>query len=130
MRESLDMTPRRDYHCSRCPGYCCSHPRIAVSDNDLDRIAAHFGIPRSVARKRFSYRYRTREADEWVLRHKQDHVYRTVCRFFDSDARRCTIYAARPYVCRRYPYGHRCGYYCFLRFERRHQGDEDFVPSA
>jgi Fe-S-cluster containining protein len=124
------MTPRRMYHCTRCPGYCCSHPRIAVTDSDLDRLAEHFGVSRSIARTRYTYRYQTRDADEQVLRHKRDHVYRSVCRFFDTRERHCTIYAARPRVCRRYPYGVRCGYYTFLRFERTHQGDDEFIPSA
>jgi Fe-S-cluster containining protein len=122
------MTTRRTYHCERCPGYCCSHPRIAVTDHDLDRLAAHLGITRAVARRRYTYRYRTADVDEQVLRHRRDHVYRSVCRFFDQRERCCTIYAARPYVCRRYPYGNHCGYYSFLRFERRHQGDDEFIP--
>jgi len=53
-----------------------------------------------------------------------------VCRFFDRDARSCTVYEARPNVCRRYPYGKVCGYYEFLKFEREHQGDDEFIPSA
>jgi Fe-S-cluster containining protein len=53
-----------------------------------------------------------------------------VCRFFDRDERRCTVYDARPNVCRRYPYGKTCGYYNFLKFEREHQGDDEFIPSA
>jgi hypothetical protein len=39
------------------------------------------------------------------------------------------VYAARPYVCRRYPYGSTCGYYDFLKFERAHQGDEEYIPT-
>jgi Fe-S-cluster containining protein len=67
---------------------------------------------------------------EQLLRHHKDTVYKSVCRFFDRDARRCTVYAARPNVCRRYPTGATCGYYEFLRFEREQQGDDDYVPSA
>jgi len=67
---------------------------------------------------------------EWILRHQKDHIYTSVCRFFDTDARRCTVYEARPYVCRKYPYGNKCGYYAFLKFEREHQADEEFVPKA
>jgi hypothetical protein len=33
-------------------------------------------------------------------------------------------------VCRKYPYGNKCGYYDFLKFEREHQDDEEFIPSA
>jgi hypothetical protein len=118
------------YDCLKCPGYCCSHPRIAVSDYDIARLARHFGLSLKVARERFTYHYKTKDADEQILRHQRDHIYKTICRFFDTEERRCTIYAARPNVCRRYPYGDTCGYYSFLKFEREHQDDEDFIPSA
>jgi uncharacterized protein len=122
------MKPR--YDCSKCPGYCCSHARIAVSDADIARLARHFGLPLETARRRFTYRYQTKEVDEQLLRHQRDHIYKSVCRFFDTQERRCTVYEARPNVCRRYPYGNVCGYYLFLKFERAHQDDDDFIPSA
>ena len=50
-----------------------------------------------------------------------------VCRFFDIEARRCTIYEARPEICRKYPGTWRCGYYDFLMFERRAQDDDAWV---
>ncbi len=118
------------YDCSKCPGYCCSYDRIPVSDFDLARLARHFGITPAAARRRFTYRHHTKNIDERVLRHQRDHVYTSVCRFFDRKARRCTVYAARPNVCRRYPSGARCGYYDFLVFEREQQGDPAYVPSA
>jgi uncharacterized protein len=118
------------YDCSKCPGYCCSHPRIAVSEHDITRLARHFGVSVATARRRFTYRYRTKEIDEQLLRHQRDHIYKTVCRFFDTEQRRCTVYEARPNVCRRYPYGKVCGYYDFLEFERAHQADDEFIPSA
>jgi Fe-S-cluster containining protein len=118
------------YDCSKCPGYCCSYDRIPVSDFDIARLAKHFDISASDARKRFTYRYKTEELDERLLRHHRDHVFKSVCQFFDRDKRRCTVYEARPNVCRRYPSGATCGYYDFLKFERVQQGDEDFIPSA
>jgi len=114
------------YDCSKCPGYCCSYDRIPVSDFDLARLARHFGITPAAARRRFTYRHHTKDIDERVLRHQRDHVYTSVCRFFDRKARRCTVYAARPNVCRRYPSGARCGYYDFLVFEREQQGDDSY----
>lgn len=122
------MKPR--YDCLKCPGYCCSHARIAVSDFDIARLARHFGVSFEQAKRRYTYRYRTKEADEQILRHQKDHIYKSICRFFDTNERRCTIYQARPNVCRRYPYGRKCGYYDFLAFEREHQDDEEFIPSA
>ena len=118
------------FDCSACPGYCCSHGRIAVSEFDIKRLAKHFDISIAQARQKFSYRYKTRDADEQVLRHKKDHIYKSICTFFDTEVRRCSIYEARPHVCRAYPYGNQCGYYGFLKWEREHQDDEEFIPSA
>jgi Fe-S-cluster containining protein len=118
------------FDCTKCPGYCCSHERIEVTDHDIERLAKHFGIGVRTARRRFTYRYVTKDHDERILRHHKDTVYKSVCRFFDRDLRRCTVYAARPNVCRKYPYGNTCGYYGFLRFERTFHDDPEFVPAA
>jgi len=118
------------YDCSKCPGYCCSYDRIQITDHDIARLAKHFDLPVDVARKRFTYTYNNDGKPEQLLRHHKDHVYKSICRFFDRDERRCTIYEARPYVCRRYPTGPTCGYYEFLTFEREQQGDDEFIPSA
>lgn len=126
--KSKPSKPR--YDCSKCPGYCCSYARIAVTDFDVERLARHFGISTATARRRFTYRYKTRELDEQLLRHKKDHVYASTCRFFDQENRRCTVYEARPAVCRSYPEDQVCGYWQFLKFERAQQGDDEFIPSA
>ncbi len=118
------------YDCSKCPGYCCSYDRIAVTERDIARLARHFDIAVDEARDRFTYRYVAKGVDERILRHRKDHVFKSTCRFFDQQARRCTVYEARPGVCRQYPYLNRCGYYDFLKFEREQQGDDAFIPSA
>lgn len=118
------------YDCSKCPGYCCSYPRIAVSEFDIERLARHFGIGKEIARKRFTYRYSAEGVEEQVLRHRKDHIFTSTCRFFDKEKRRCTVYEARPSVCRVYPDAPHCGYYQFLAFEREQQGDPEFIPSA
>lgn len=118
------------FDCSKCPGYCCSHARIAVTDHDIHRLARHFDLSDRAARDKFTYHYKTREVDEQLLRHHKDPVFKTICRFFDRKERRCTVYAARPNVCRKYPYGNACGYYSFLKFERDFHDDPDFIPSA
>ncbi|MFN9774835.1 MAG: YkgJ family cysteine cluster protein [Burkholderiales bacterium] len=115
------------YDCSKCPGYCCSYPRIEVKDRDVKRLARHFDLGFAEAEKRFTRLY---EPGERVLKHRKDEIYGSICRFFDTDVRRCTVYEARPQVCREYPNGTRCGYYDFLKFERKHQDDPDFIPSA
>jgi Fe-S-cluster containining protein len=65
-----------------------------------------------------------------VLRRKKDQHFGRICRFFDTGARRCTVYPARPSVCRSFPGGGRCGYYDFLSFERRAQEDQEFVATT
>ena len=121
-------TIRIQYDCTKCPGYCCSYPRIEVKDRDVERLAKHFELTFEQAERKFTRWYSSDEGKERILRHQKDEVYGTICRFFDTDARRCTVYAARPTVCRQYPNGSKCGYYDFIRFERKHQDDPDFVP--
>ena len=118
------------YDCSQCPGYCCSYARIEVKNSDLKRLARHFDLDVEEAGRRFTRIYKSDEGSERILRHRKDDVYGSICRFFDTDERRCTIYTARPQVCRDYPNGNRCGYYSFIKFERKHQGDDTFIPSA
>lgn len=123
-------TPRVRYDCAKCPGYCCSYPRIEVKNADLARLARHFGLSLEQAERKFTRQYKADGEVERILRHQKDEVYGSICRFFDTNERRCTIYTARPSVCRQYPNGSRCGYYEFIQFERKHQDDPDFIPSA
>ena len=116
------------YDCDLCPAYCCSYPRVIVSKKDLKRLAGHFGIDLEKARERFTKR--GAKKGERVLRHRKDQVYASVCRFLDPDDRCCTVYEARPRICRQYPGEPNCGYYDFLAFERRAQEDPEFIPSA
>ena len=112
------------YDCAKCPAYCCSYDKIEVSRRDLARLARHFGVDIDVAEGRF-----TKVVDGVrVLRHRKDKVFATTCMFLDAETRRCTVYEARPGVCQEYPDRPRCGYYDFLRWERTHQDDPDFVP--
>jgi Fe-S-cluster containining protein len=114
------------YNCSKCPAYCCSYDRIDVTKRDLLRIANHFGLSYKQAEKR----YTKLAGSDRILRHRKDHIYKRVCEFLDHETRKCTIYNARPGVCREYPETRRCGYYDFLSFERRRQDDKDFIPDA
>lgn len=112
------------YDCAKCPAYCCSYDEIELKELDIRRLAAHFGVEREV----FLDRY-TKHGDKFlVLRHHKDDIYGSVCTFFDSDKRRCTVYEARPNVCRTYPDRPRCGYYDFLSWERDFQGDDTALP--
>lgn len=112
------------YDCSKCPGFCCSYPVISITKADVERLARHYGIGFETARERF-----TKEAHgkKYVLRRKADEHFGRICRFFDTEKRHCTVYEARPEVCRAYPTQNRCGYYDFLTFEREQQGDATWV---
>ncbi|MFZ9758583.1 MAG: YkgJ family cysteine cluster protein [Burkholderiaceae bacterium] len=123
-----------NYDCGQCPGYCCSYPRIVVTDDDIKRLAKHLGLSTKKAQARHTRRYRFKSddpveaVDERILKHQKDVIYGSICGFFDTEERRCTIYEGRPEVCRDYPSGKTCGYFSFLKFERKQQGDKTFIP--
>ena len=123
-----NAAPRAKYDCSRCPGYCCSYPLIEIGKRDIARLAKHFGLEYREAEERFT----KFDAAEQVraLRHRRDKLFKSACIFLDPKQRRCTIYEARPGVCRDYPDSPRCGYYEFLKFEREQQGDPEFIATA
>lgn len=119
------VTVRVNFSCKKCPAYCCTYEEIPLGARDIARLARHFGTDSAA----FAARY-TRAAGKGknlVLRHRKDGVFKSACTFLDQDARRCTVYEARPAICRDFPGGSRCGYYEFLKFERHHQDDPDHV---
>ncbi len=118
---------RIQYNCAKCPGYCCSYPVITVTKYDLERLAKHFDLSPEEAEKRFT---KSQHGYKRIMRRKADEHYGKICRFFDTEERRCTIYTARPAVCRAFPGSARCGYYDFLSFERRAQNDPEFVAAT
>lgn len=119
--------PRKKYDCLKCPGYCCSYPVIEVKDSDARRIARHFDLALDAAEKRF---FKSSHGYKRVMRRKADKHFGRICQFFDTEARRCTIYHARPFACRDYPGEDNCGYWDFLAFERNAQEDEDYVSTT
>ncbi len=121
----------KSYNCSKCPWSCCSYHIIPVTRRDLQRLADHFGISITQAKKRFVTRGRVedRKDGEFKMRRKADEHFGKICRFFDTEKRCCTIYKARPHICRAYPTG-RCGYYDFLSTERRTQEDPELVATT
>jgi uncharacterized protein len=125
MSTNPPASPKVFYDCSKCPAYCCSYERIDIQMSDVRRLAKHFDIDVETARRRFT----KVRAGDLCLRHQKDKIFGSVCMFLDTKTRRCTIYHARPGVCRQYPDTPRCGYYEFLRWERTHQDDPDFIPT-
>lgn len=119
--------PRKLYDCTKCPGYCCSYPVIEVKDRDAIRIAKHFGIPIETAEKKF---FKSGHGYKRMMRRKKDPHFGKTCQFFDIEARRCTIYEARPSSCRTFPGESRCGYWDLLKFERDAQKDQDYISTT
>src|SRR3954469_2317098 len=97
----LPARTRVSYSCKKCPGYCCSYPEIEVTPRDIERLGKHLGLGYREAEERFT-KYDVKEKAR-LLRHRKDTVFATVCAFLDQEKRRCTVYEARPAVCREYP---------------------------
>ena len=120
-----DEQPRVYFDCAKCPAYCCSiYDRVQVTQRDINRLAKHFGVSKETARRRYTKMWE----QERVLRRVKDVIFEETCMFLDQETRGCTIYHARPAVCREYPARTRCTYYDMLQFERRQQQDETVVP--
>jgi Fe-S-cluster containining protein len=112
------------YSCNKCPAYCCTYSEIEISTYDIERLARHFGVDPETAAQRFS---KTDAKGTTMLRHKKDSIFTSACMFLDQKERRCTVYHARPGVCRKFPDSSRCGYYEFLKFEREQQDDKEWI---
>ena len=120
-----DDQPRTYFDCDKCPAFCCSiYERVQVTKRDITRLAKHFGVSFETARRRFTKQWE----DERVLKKVKDKIFPETCMFLDQDKRGCTIYHARPNVCREYPDRVRCAYYDVLQFERRQQDDDTVLP--
>lgn len=114
-----------EYDCTQCVAYCCSiYERVEVKAKDLKRLAAYFGVTEAVASKKYTKLH----GKERILRRTPDVIFEKTCMFLDQKTRGCTIYDARPAVCREYPGEKRCGYYDVLSFEQRVQDDVTVVP--
>ncbi len=122
---------KKPFDCSKCPGYCCSYHIIPVKESDLKRLAKHFKVTLAEAKKKFVTPGRKVDIKDgaYKMRRKADQHFGKICRFFDTEARRCTVYTARPYICRAYPTG-KCGYYEFLKIERDTQDDQEIVAGT
>ncbi|HST50489.1 MAG TPA: YkgJ family cysteine cluster protein [Pyrinomonadaceae bacterium] len=120
-----DEQPRVYFDCTKCPAFCCSiYERVQVTKRDINRLAKHFGVSFEAARRRYTKQWEK----ERVLKRVKDAIFPETCMFLDQETRGCSIYHARPAVCREYPARSRCVYYDVLQFERRQQDDETVVP--
>jgi Fe-S-cluster containining protein len=113
------------YDCVDCPAYCCSvYERVQVTPRDIRRLAKYFNLTEEMATARFTKMH----SKERVLRRKKDTLFKETCQFINTETRGCTIYDARPAVCREFPTTTRCAYYDLLTFEREQQDDPKVLP--
>lgn len=116
---------RLKYDCDKCVAYCCSiYDRVQVTPRDIKRLAAHFRVLPEIAAKRFTKLF----AKERILRRKADKLFGQACMFLDQETRKCTVYHARPLVCREFPSTSRCAYFDLIEWEREQQDDPDVIP--
>ena len=112
-KKITDDQPRSYFDCAKCPAYCCSiYERVEVKKRDITRLAKHFGVSYETAQRRYTMMWQ----GERVLRRVKDVIFPETCMFLDQEKRCCTIYHARPAVCREYPDRVRCVYYDVLQF--------------
>jgi len=119
---------KKKYDCLKCAAYCCSYTHIPTTKTDIKRLAKHYGVTEDQAKRKF-----TKKGDKEnprVLRHRDDEHFVTTCIFLDQETRNCTIYEARPKICREFPTQSRCGYYDFLMWEREVQDDPEWIATT
>lgn len=93
------------YDCEKCAAYCCGYPIIEAKKQDIRRLARHFQLDYETARERFTEKENNRVRK---LRHRPDRkLGATICMFLNQKTRQCSIYSARPQICRDHP-GDRC----------------------
>lgn len=125
MADSASFKTKAYYNCVECPAYCCAiYERVQVTPRDIRRLAKHFGITEEMATTRYTKMYEK----ERVLRRRSDPLFGQACQFLNPQTRGCTIYHARPEVCREFPTTTRCAYWDLLKFERDQQNDPDVLP--
>jgi uncharacterized protein len=127
-KKPFPVPVRVHYNCLKCPAYCCTYTDIEVTKRDIARLAKHFDVSVREATAKFTKFESTGKVR--VMRHKADEHFTTACMMLDQETRRCTIYHARPGVCRVFPDRPVCGYYEFLKFERNQQDDKDHIATT
>lgn len=124
-RSLITSNPPVSYDCDKCVAYCCSiYERVQVTPKDVKRLAAHFKVTPDIAAARFS----KLNGKERILRRRSDRLFGQACMFLNQETRKCTIYNARPDVCREFPDDTRCAYFDLIEWERKQQDDPDVIP--
>jgi Fe-S-cluster containining protein len=86
------------FECTRCGGCCSGFPGyVWLAETEVDRLSDHLGIERAEFISRYTKFVRGIGQPRISLIEKEGFD----CIFFDDG---CTIYEARPYQCRSYPF--------------------------
>ena len=118
---------KQTYECGDCPGYCCAYPVIVLTKRDVQRLAKSLDVEFEQAETTYT---RKDHGYKRIMRRKDDEHFGRICMFFDTDKRRCTVYKGRPAICRQFPGTKNCGYYDFLKFERKGQEDDEYISTT
>lgn len=85
------------FHCTACGDCCTGEPgAVWVNDDDVARLAAHFGVTPAEFERDHVRRVGVRRS----LYERFDGD----CEFFDKATRGCGVYEARPTQCRTFPW--------------------------
>lgn len=96
------------YDCDSCPAYCCGYPIIEAKKSDIRRLARYFKISEEEAKEKFTEKENNRVRK---MRHREDKkLGATSCILLNQKTRQCSVYKARPQICRDHP-GDRCEWY-------------------
>ena len=85
------------FECQRCGTCCTTGDPIRLRLEDAARLAKHLKIPLNKAIKKYTI---PDPGKPGVL----DFKHIRPCKFYDSEAKGCKIYAARPWSCRIFPF--------------------------
>jgi len=95
--------------CQGCDATCCAHYAIHVLPAEVEHIAAHLGrapatfveLEHESLSPELPAAFLEGGPAQLALKRDPD---TDACAFLDGAARRCTIHAHRPYICRMYPF--------------------------
>jgi Fe-S-cluster containining protein len=130
--------PEKPYDCADCLAFCCTvYQAIGVTEADARRLARHKGVTVPVFLAFYALQPQPASGG-YILKRKPDGASGDgqCCIFLDTDTRRCTVYDARPQVCREFPVrtaqaqgaAGRCCYYDLYLYVRRETGDPQATP--
>ena len=112
------------YDCDSCPAYCCAYPIVEATKRDIARLARYFDLPVEEAKEKFTEKENNRVRR---MKQRQDKKFGApVCIFLNQKNRQCSVYKARPKICREYP-NDRCEWYDRSQFEKIANGGKKVI---